>query len=211
MEVLEIKPLKNKKISVYMVKKAKWDVKIEEITKLIEYLKISEIQFAAIDLEEENLNKFKKSVLIKLLKKYKIPYYLVDIPEYVKSYIFEEIIEKKDQVDELITEWNSLEDKHSFKGLNIRSWIDLLESEVKEKTEFINLKVKPQWITKKILDILRTYKGEEMSFVLLAQENIFFIMIMLLKELGMEVIIYEGNKNYLSFNIITNQEEIKQW
>ena len=119
MEVLEIKPVKNKEISVYMINKAKIKLRSIADKDLIDIFSGIDIDFATIDVENENLRSFNKSSLAKLLEQFEIPYYTVDIPEYAMGYLIEEIVEKEDRVNELVEEYLSMNDKNSLKGLNL--------------------------------------------------------------------------------------------
>ncbi|MFX1394469.1 MAG: hypothetical protein ACFFAH_12965 [Promethearchaeota archaeon] len=211
MEVLELKSLKNKNISVYLIEKPIRAINMSKIQCLVKFLTEKDIKFITIDMENENLKDFKESNLGILLEKLDAPYYSLDIPEYAKGYLFNEILEKEEQVDELLTEYSLMKNQKSFKGQNLKCWIEMLEDEVRQKIEFYSLKLRPQWITKKILDIIKSVKSEEICFVHFAKKDIFLEMASLFKELDIEVIAFNKKENVVAFNIITNQEEIEQW
>jgi len=211
MEVLEIKPVKNKEIKVYMINRAKIKLRSIADNNLIDIFSCKDIDFATIDEENENLRSFNKSSLAKLLEQFEIPYYTVDIPEYAMGYLIEEIVEKEDRVNELVKEFLSMRDKNSLKGLNLKSWIDVLTDEIEEKRLILQLKLRPQWLVKKILDIIKSNKKKKITFVHFAQDNIFMETMKLLKELNIEIRIYEQEEETLTFNLIMNREEISQW
>lgn len=145
------------------------------------------------------------------MEQYKIPYYTVDIPEYAMGYLMTEIIEKEEQVNELIEEFLSMKNKESIKGLNLKSWIDFLKEEIDEKKLFLQLKLRPQWIAKKILDIIRSKNNNEITFIHFAQDKIFNEIMNLLKDLDIKVKDYEEKKEIFTLNLITNEEVIEQW
>lgn len=211
MEVLEIKPVRNKEIIVYLVKISSIQSKSNAKVNIIEFLSRINVNFATIDLENENLRSFNKSSLAKILEQYKIPYYTVDIPEYAMGYLMTEIIEKEEQVNELIEEFLSMKNKESIKGLNLKSWIDFLKEEIDEKKLFLQLKLRPQWIAKKILDIIRSKNNNEITFIHFAQDKIFNEIMNLLKDLDIKVKDYEEKKEIFTLNLITNEEVIEQW
>lgn len=211
MEVLEIKPVRNKEIIVYLVKISSIQSKSNAKVNIIEFLSRINVNFATIDLENENLRSFNKSSLAKILEQYKIPYYTVDIPEYAMGYLMTEIIEKEEQVNELIEEFLSMKNKESIKGLNLKSWIDFLKEEIDEKKLFLQLKLRPQWIAKKILDIIRSKNNNEITFIHFAQDKIFNETMNLLKDLDIKVKDYEEKKEIFTLNLITNEEVIEQW
>lgn len=211
MEVLEIKPVRNKEIIVYLVKISDIKSKSNANVNLIEFLSHKNVNFATIDLENENLRSFNKSSLAKILEQYKIPYYTVDIPEYAMGYLMTEIIEKEEQVNELTEEFLSMRNKESIKGLNLKSWIDFLKEEIDEKKLFLQLKLRPEWIVKKILDIIRLKNDNEITFIHFAQDNIINETMNLLKDLDMEVKVYDQKKEDFAIHLIINEEELEQW
>ena len=178
---------------------------------IFEFLSRKNVNFATIDLENENLRSFNKLSLAKILEQYKIPYYTVDIPEYAMGYLMTEIIKKEDQVNELTEEFLSMSDKESIKGLNLKSWIDFLKEEIDEKKLFLQLKLRPEWIVKKILDIIRSKNNNEITFAHFAQDNIFNETMNLLKDLEIKVKVYDQKKENFTLNLITNEEELEQW
>jgi len=211
MEVLEIKPVRNKEIIAYLVKFSNIKSKSNANVNLIEFLSKRNVKFATINLENENLRSFNKSSLAKILEKYRIPYYTVDIPEYAMGYLMAEILEKEDQVNDLTEEFLSMSDKKSIKGLNLKSWIEVLKDEIDDKKLILQLKLRPEWIVKKILDIIRPTKTNKITFVHFAQDNIFNKTMTLLKDLDIEVKVYDQKKEDFAQYLIKSEEVIDQW
>ena len=211
MEVLEIKPVRNKEIIAYLVKFSNIKSKPNANVSLIEFLSKRNVKFATINLENENLRSFNKSSLAKILEKYRIPYYTVDIPEYAMGYLMAEILEKEDQVNDLTEEYLSMSDKKSIKGLNLKSWIEVLKDEIDDKKLILQLKLRPEWIVKKILDIIRPTKTNKITFVHFAQDNIFNKTMTLLKDLDIEVKVYDQKKEDFAQYLIKSEEVIDQW
>lgn len=212
MEIIGYKPINNKKITVYLIKDEKKSSQIYNANdRLIEFLKYLEINFVTIDLEKGQLKRFNQKFISKLLDKSEMPVFPLDIPEHAKDYLFEEIIEKDNQINEYLDELLKIKDKDSLKAHYLKCWIDVLTEEINEKIKFIDLKVKPMWIVKKILDLIKIDKHEKITCLHITSEKNLPELMKLLKELNIEVIVYNGNENFTSFNIITNQEEINQW
>ena len=211
MEVLEIKPVRNKEIIVYLVNRSNIKSKSNANVNLIEFLSRKNVNFATIDLENESLRSFNKTSFAKILEQYKIPYYTLDIPEYAMGYLMGEIIEREDQVNELTEEFLSMTNKESIKGLNLKSWIDFLKGEIDEKKLFLQLKLRPEWIVKKILDIIRVKNDNKITFAHFAQDNIFNETMSLLKDLDIEVKVYEQKEENVALYLIIKEEELNQW
>ena len=171
MEVLELKPVKKKQICAYIAKKSKDDFHDFDILKLSDFLKKKRIDFVTVDFNV-NMNKFNKSEIAQALQKLGIKYYQVDIPEYAMGYLYVEIVEKEDLLHLLFEEYVSMDNKDSYKGESLKNWIDMIREEIQAKEIFISLKLRPQWIVKKMLDIAKNYKKQQISFLHLVQEDI---------------------------------------
>lgn len=211
MEVLEIKPVRNTEVIAYLVKFSNIKSKPDANVNLIEFLSKRNIKFATINLENENLRSLNKSSLAKILEKHKIPYYTVDIPEYAMGYLMAEILEKEDQVNDLTEEFLRMSNKNSIKGLNLKSWIEVLKDEIDDKKLILQLKLRPEWIVKKILDIIRPTKTNKITFVHFAQDNIFNETMTLLKDLDIEVKVYDQKKDDFTQYLIKSEEVLDQW
>ena len=118
MEVLELKPIKKKRVCAYVAKKNKDDFNYFNIPKLSEFLEKKQINFITIDFNI-NLDEFNESPLAKSLKQLDIKYFQVDIPEYAMGYIYQEIVEKEELLNDLCEEFETMEVKNSFKGEKI--------------------------------------------------------------------------------------------
>lgn len=193
MEVLEIEKLKNKKVFLYVIKKENHILSNVETKNLEDFLQNYKFDFATIDLMGKNLKQLNNSPIAKFLEDFPIRFIGIGIPEYAKGYLSVEISDKKEQIKELESEYESLSNdpsgKESFKGQNLKSWIDLLKEEVNDKEQYIKLKVKPQWIVKKILDKARTYKKNSLIILHFSPEKLIPELQKLFQELKINVII----------------------
>jgi len=204
MEVLELKPVKNKIVTAYVFaredSRAFQAMNISELTKFLEK---RNIKFVTVDFEV-NLKEFSNNQFAKTLNDLNIQYFQVDIPEFAMSYIYHEVLEKEEFITELIAEYQNLEDKESYKGLSLKNWIDMLNLELQEKENYLSLTLRPMWIVKKMLDIAKNYKEEEVSFAHFVQqdicEDICSQVVEQLRELNVKVIQY--NKKHTIKNIV---------
>ncbi len=204
MEVLEFKKIKNKKIIVYMSSKenAKYFQKTDN-SKLVDFLNKNNIDFVTVDFQVD-MREFSKTPFAQTLNELKIPYFQVDIPDYAMGYLYEEIIDKQQLQNELFEEYESMEDKDSYKGLSLKNWIDMLGEEIQEKEIFLSLKLRPQWIVKKMIDLALSFKKDKVVYVHFVQEDICEDIcpqiVENLRELGIKVISY--NKKHTIQKII---------
>ena len=208
---MEIKPIKNKKVSVYLIKKPKKSINFHNLRCLVDILMRKKINFISIDVEDDDLKNFRSTLMGKMFEELNVPFYPVYVPEYAKGYLHEEIFEKEEQLNELLEEYLAMKNHESIKGQNLKSWVMVLEDEIREKKALLKLKVKPKWIVKKILDLINPIQSEEVSCIHLSQGIIFSEIARLLNDLNVEVIALQRTNEFVAFNIITNQEEIKEW
>ena len=198
MEVLELKVPKNVKIIVYMAKSEKSDIQKGYDSKVISFIKEKGVKFVTIDFQID-IRLFKATDLGRALEKNEIPFYQVDIPEYAMAYIYEEILEKEELMNELCDEYESMEDKDSYKGESLKNWIDLLHEEIQQKENYISLKLRPQWIVKKMLDLAKNQKTAQVIFLHYVQtdicEDICPQVTQQLREMGIKVINYNVKKH----------------
>jgi len=204
MEVLDLKPLKNKKIIAYMSSKENGRYfQNKDTSKLTDFLKKKDINFVTVDFQVD-MKEFKKTPFAQTLDKLGIPCIQVDIPDYAMGYLYEEIVEKQELQNELFEEYDNMSDKESFKGQSLKNWIDMLSEEIQEKEIFLSLKLRPQWIVKKMLDFANRYENEVVAFVHFVQEDICEDIcpqiVADLRDLGVKVISY--TKKHTIQNII---------
>ncbi len=204
MEVLELKPIKNKRVTAFMfAKENSKSLQSTDPDLLTKFLKKNTINFVTVDFDI-NIKEFSKTVFAKVLDKLGIKYYQVDIPEYAMGYLYEEIMEKEELLTGLTEEYINLKDRDSYKGQSLKNWIDLINIEIQEKENNLSLKIRPMWIVKKMLDISKNFQGFEVNFVHFVQsdicEDICSQVVDLLREHSVKVIQY--NKKHTIKNII---------
>jgi len=204
MEVLELKPIKNRKIIAYISSKenAKY-FQNNDISKLMSFLKKNNVNFVTVDFQVD-MKEFSKTPFAQTLDELKIPYFQVDIPDYAMGYLYQEIVEKQQLQTELFEEYERIDNKESYKGLSLKNWIDMLGEEIQEKEIFLSLKLRPQWIVKKMLDLVLSQDKDIIVFVHFVQEDICEEICpevtKNLRELGVKVVSY--NKKHTVQNII---------
>ncbi|MFX1451745.1 MAG: hypothetical protein ACFFCM_12930, partial [Promethearchaeota archaeon] len=194
MEVLELKPLKNKKVVIFIfAKENSEELKNSNPELLVKFLKNNNVSFVTVDFDI-NMKEFAETTFAKVLNNLGINYYQLDIPEYVMGYLYEEIMEKEELITTLIGEYQILEDRESYKGQSLKNWIDLINLEIQEKEIFLSLRLRPMWIVKKMLDIAKNYKDKEVNFVHFVQsdicEDICPQVVELLREYNVKVVQY---------------------
>ena len=177
MESLEIEPIKKKQITIYLVRNKKQIFNKKQMNRLQEFLKTEKFRFAVIDFNDKELKGTYEEPLSKFLEKFWIPYFSVDIPDYVRDLLNVEIFEKEALINELEKEYEKLlfedEDENSFKIQSLHSWIELLQKEVKSQKATLESTIRPEWIVKKVLDIAKMIRNDVFSIMHFTHEEIY--------------------------------------
>jgi hypothetical protein len=177
METLEIKPIKNKKITLYLIRNKDQRLSNSQMKNFKSFLEKEKFRFAIIDLNKEEIKKSYEDAISKFLDKFWIPYYSIDIPDHVKDVLNVDIIEKEALMNELEIEYATLCDdenqKESYKAQSIKIWIGLLKNEIESQRKAIQLTIKPKWVVKKVLDIANMIRNDAFSIVYFTHEEIF--------------------------------------
>ena len=165
--------LEGKQISLYLVKIDNHETRFNELKYLLDYFKYKTVNFAIVDVEEENLKKFNDTSLAKLLNDYKIPYHATYMAQHTKKYFSKVIIKKEEQIKKFLNEYQVLDDYNCPRGRSLKFWIDLYTKELVENRDFLNLKIKPQYLAKTILKKIDDSEEDKITFLYLGMENTF--------------------------------------
>ncbi|MFX1450891.1 MAG: hypothetical protein ACFFCM_08615 [Promethearchaeota archaeon] len=200
MEVIELKPIRDKKIILYLINIESIIGSKNEIAYIYNTLDEFDFTFITVDLKNENSNQYAHDLLLKLSKIYKKPFFSLDIPEYVKKGIYKEISRHNEQIEELELECkvfnhNQIERK-SFNSQDLESWINYLKTEVKTIENYLNLKVRPQWIVKGMLELIEMYDEKDMYIMHFTTGLIFAELKRYLKQIEITVIPYDIREKY---------------
>lgn len=187
MEVLDLEPLDNKKVFLFLLVKEKAGIPNSEAINLWDLFR--ENQFDLITSDLGTGNKFNTKIT-RFLGEFEMHIFNVDIPEIAKGYFTEELDRKKQLMNEL-TEVYEMEDKKSFKAKNIKGWIDLLKDDIEKEEHELEFKVRPQWIMKKMLDFAKKTDDSVIKILHFTSEGLFNEMKNLGKEMNMEVYTFE--------------------
>ena len=207
MEVLELKSIRNKIVLVYLIEKTKINSQLIDIDILKSLIDKNHIDFITVDINGDGFENIKDSSLLMALKALNIEYHLLDMPEYAYGYLYEEILKKEEQINDLLEEYQMMDGKDSFRGLNLKSWIDVLKKEVFQDKNTLEMKIRPQWIVKKILDLVKKHQNEIITLIHFAHEKTLSEMINHLKDLHIEAFLFDFNSIYNTPYLIIKQEE----
>jgi len=176
LEELKSTSQEGKQISLYLVNIENHESHFNELKDLMAYFKYKTVNFAIVDVEEEKLKIFNETSLANLLNEYKIPYHATYMSQHTKRYFSKVIIKKEKQIKTFSDEYNCLEDVNCPRGRSLKFWMDLYTKELDENRDFLNLKIKPQYLAKSILRLIDECEecGEEkITFMFLGMEITF--------------------------------------
>jgi hypothetical protein len=165
--------LYEKQISLYLIKIDDHEKQFNDLKQLLDYFKYKTVNFAIVDVEEENLKKFNDTPLAKLLYDYNIPYHATYVANHTKKYFSKVILKKEEQIKRFLNEYQGLEDYDCPQGRSLKFWIDLYTKELVENRDFLNLKIKPQYLAKTILKQIDDCEEEKITFLYLGMESTF--------------------------------------
>jgi len=188
LETLNLKPLKSKKLTVLIVEKEynepfslieptnKRNSELSALHKpsialtsfLEKLVKKAKPNFATEELGMRTLEQFNENNELSLLfRKNGVTFYPVDIDENAKSYIAQQLDDKKQLRDQII---QALELSHKKKGKSNESstkeeymitYGQYLQSELEKQEKETNFSVRENWIVMKILDAARNIKSNK--------------------------------------------------
>jgi hypothetical protein len=130
--------LADNNFSVYVIQDMDEKFKEENIAGLFDSIKDIPINFATIDLGYMNLREFNETFLSKVLRKFEIPYFTIELPHYVKGHFASQISEIQNKYNELKGTYDSLKDKNAPSAQELCYLIEYYSNELKELNHYIS-------------------------------------------------------------------------
>ncbi len=208
MEVLELHPIKNKTVNIYLIRREDRDLLSLHHSNLEKIIEAEKFKFAIVDFNDPDVKKYYQTPLSKFTEKFHLPYYEVEIPESIKSYFYVELLDLEVQLEELEQEYEKLllnNQKETFKAQSLNSWIYLLKDKVEYTKNLLEYTIKPKWIVKKILDVVNNIKNDNLSIIHFAHEDLISELKKLFEEYNIKVIKYDIRKEKLKTIIMLKE------
>ena len=158
---------------VYLITELDAEILEESIEDLVEKVKKIPVHFVTIDLGYISSKKFNETYLAKVLSKFNIPYFTIELPFYVKGHYASQISEIQYKYEELKSTYDSLKNKNVSSAQELKYLIDYYSNELMELKYHINQNVRCTTITKKILEVLKDRNDKELTFLHFGEENTF--------------------------------------
>lgn len=182
MNSIMFETLMDNNFSVYLMRDNDADVTGKDVVDLVEKFKDIPVHFATIDLGYMSLREFDETYLSKVLKKFKIPYFTIELPYYVKGHFSSQISEIKNKYKELKATYDSLKDRNSPGAQELSYLIDYYSSELRELNHYITQQIRTESIVKKILSVIKDRDSKNLNFVHFGEENTLVEIMKQLKE-----------------------------
>jgi len=229
MQVLELKPLKKKKLKIKLVKSefpVDWFLEVPNnqtevlgdtffisrpyLAFITDLIKKERPDFVVEDRgmrpsEETNGN----DELVKIFSKEGIPYSLVDIPEYALNYISLPLTNKKELIEKFDVEIKNYKEKRTvyhndlhFQQLVV--WKQYLEDEYKEEENEIRYKIREAWMMMGILKFAKSLEKRHLVALFICDKRHFDGIFFLAKELDIKYEIINIKKIAKNFNEATS-------
>ena len=181
MESIVYELLLNKHYSFYLTKSYENDVKHKDIKNIMRYLNNGSLDFALIDLGDQNLNNSIQSQYVNIFEVLEIPYFTIELPDHIKIHYSNILDEINYKLAELNSTYSALKNKNLPKAQELKFLIDKYSKDIEEIERYLNLKWKPQKIINKILMFIKDSKQNEITFVYIGDEKTFPSIMKLLK------------------------------
>ncbi len=182
MNSIMFETLMDNNFSVYLIRDKDADVTGKDVVDLVEKFKDIPVHFATIDLGYMNLREFNETYLSKVLKKFEIPYFTIELPHYVKGHFSSQISEIKNKYKELKATYDSLKDRNSPDAQELSYLIDYYSNELRELNHYITQQIRTESIVKKILSVIKDRDSRDLNFVHFGEENTLVEIMKQLKE-----------------------------
>jgi len=191
----------DKNSSVYLIRNLESENKEENVEELVKKIKDISVNFATVDLGYINLREFNETHLAKVLTKFGIPYFTIELPHYVKGHYSSQISEIQNKYNELKSTYDLLRDKNTPGAQGLSYLIDYYSNELRELNYYINQEVRTDAITKKILQVIKDRDNQDLTFVHFGAENTFVEIMKQLKERNVKSNILFIQKSKFSHSI----------
>ena len=168
--------------SVYLMRATDADVTGKDVEDLVSKFREIPVDFATIDLGYMNLREFNETYLAKVLKEFKIPYFTIELPHYVKGHFTSQISEIKNKYDELKSTYSMLKDKSTPGAQELSYLIDYYSNELTELDYYINQQIRTESAVKRILSVIKDRDSKNLTFVHFGDENTLVEIMKQLKE-----------------------------
>ncbi len=160
------------------------DVDLERICTLI---KKEKVNFVYVDFPRD-FEEFEDSALGNALDTLRTPYYKIKVPNFVLSYLYEEIEQENQLIDTMVKEYQQLKDQESEKAQNLKAWIEIFTGAIEEKERFLSVELRARYIVKEIVSQFNKIEGQEVTALLFSQDDVFSMMSTYLKNVNIKVI-----------------------
>ncbi|MFX1530329.1 MAG: hypothetical protein ACFFBC_04395 [Promethearchaeota archaeon] len=174
--------LMDNNFSVYLLRDMDGDITESDVEDIIEKFKEIPVKFATIDLGYMSLREFNETHLAKVFREFKIPYFTVELPHYVKGHFSSQISEIQNKYNELKESYELLKDKNSPGAQELSYLIDYYSNELRELNHYINQQIRVESIVNKILSVIKDRDSRNLTFVHVGEENILVEIMRHLKE-----------------------------
>jgi tRNA(Ile)-lysidine synthase TilS/MesJ len=176
---LNLEPLLGENFSVYLMGNEHVSV---DVKKLVDYFVHIPVKFVTVDLGFNELRKFERTELAKILKEHNIPYFSTELPLNIKRYFSEEVVEIQDKLDELRETYDGLNNKNSASAQELKTLIDKYLHELESLDREINLKKRTDAIVRKITNVVKDHDDPETIIVHFGEEKTFIEILKQLKD-----------------------------
>jgi len=152
------------------------------IEEFVEKIKLIPVRIATIDLGGMSLKEFNQTSLAKVLNKYEISYFTLELPHYEKQQFLSQLVEIQNKFNELMSNYDSLKDRNTPSAQELSYLIDTYSNEIMQLKHYINQKIRTDALTLKILQVIKNLDSKELTVIHIGEENTFAEIVKQVKE-----------------------------
>ena len=152
------------------------------IEEFVEKITLIPVRIATIDLGSMSLKEFNQTSLAKVLNKYEISYFTLELPHYEKEHFLSQLFEIQNKFHELMSKYDSLKDRNTSSAQELSYLIDTYSNEIMELKHYINQKIRTDAITTRILQVIKNLDSKELTVIHFGEENTFGVIMKQAKE-----------------------------
>lgn len=212
MQVLELKPLKNKTLKLILVESEfpiKWWLEAPSEEEIIA-ANLFMVSREYIQFVDDLIKKYKPNFVVEdkgmksserlhyedefvnIFRKYEIPYRMVDIPENALNYISSGLNGNKALIEKFTSEINHLKEKGGVHPNNLLfqqlvTWREFLQDEYLKQEDEIRYKIRESWMMMGILELAKKIERKHLKVLFISDKSHFEGISTLADDLGIDI------------------------
>ncbi len=187
MESFKVASIKGKQAVIYSLNFNLEDFTDIDLKRIRSLVKKEKISFVYVDFSR-NFEEFEDSALGNALDNLNTPYYKIEVPNFVLSYLYDEIEQQNQLIDAMVKEYQQLSNKDSEKAQNLKTWIEIFTAAIEDKERYLSIDLRARYIAEDIVSQFKKITDQAATALFFSQEDVFSLISTYLKAANIQVI-----------------------